>query len=61
MTTAPEGTDATAIKVLEEIKRLALSLYPFAEGSDIHPQRAFALGNIAGIASKALAAREPPR
>lgn len=49
-------SDAELVKLLEAIKLLALVPYPFPDDTRVsRPELALALGQIAGIASKALA------
>lgn len=47
-------TDADLIRLLTEIKRLALSKYPVKESAALDPTLCFRLGEIAGIADRAI-------
>jgi hypothetical protein len=58
-------TDEQILTLLLCIRSLAQIPYPFPENSPngsarAHPALAFALGQIAGIATKAIAEYEPP-
>jgi hypothetical protein len=50
--------DIRALVLLRAIRDLSLVLYPFPAGSDISAEKAFALGEIAGTASKAVMQHE---
>jgi hypothetical protein len=43
-----------SLKLLKAIHDLASVLYPYPEGAQVSPHLTFALGEIAGIASKAI-------
>jgi hypothetical protein len=53
-------TDQEIVRLLQCIRNLAMLSYPYPAHSSNDDALCFALGQIAGIASKALAAHERP-
>jgi hypothetical protein len=53
-------TDEQIVTLLRSLRALAMIPYPHPEHSRGHPALVFALGNIAGVATKALAEYERP-